>query len=427
MQTPITPMNKNGKYALWLFSVFLCLQLNAQLYFPPNSGQWDTISPTQLGWCTSKVDTLSQFLEAANTKSFIVLHNGKIALEKYYGTFTQDSAWYWASAAKSLMAFLIGQAQQEGLLNINNKTSDYLGMGWTDAPPAKENLITVKNQLSMSTGLDYQVADLDCTIDTCLQYKADAGAQWYYHNAPYLLLADVLDTASGKTLNQYTFQKVMQPIGMQGLWIDNLFFSTARNMARFGLLNLNNGKWNSNTLLADSLYLWEMKNSSQNLNPAYGYLWWLNGKNTFIQPGLPNSFNGFIVPSAPADMYMAAGKNDQRIYIVPSLNLVVVRQGNPADQSLLALSGFDNDLWKLLNEVICNTLTVTESLINATDFEVYPNPTSMQLTTNKNFVLYNPNGKLVFKGKEGTNNLGNLPKGVYLAKAGAQVQQLVIQ
>jgi sulfur carrier protein ThiS len=58
----------------------------------------DTISPATLNWCADKIDTLYDFLEQKNTKGFVVLKDGKIVLEKYFGTFNEDSLWYWASA-----------------------------------------------------------------------------------------------------------------------------------------------------------------------------------------------------------------------------------------------------------------------------------------------------------------------------------------
>src|ERR1700740_1455643 len=88
-------------------------------YFPPaaSSGIWDTIHPSSLGWCTSKVDTLIQYVGNTNAKAFIMLKGGKIVLEKYYGTFTVDSLWFWASAGKSLTSVLVGRAQQDGIIN----------------------------------------------------------------------------------------------------------------------------------------------------------------------------------------------------------------------------------------------------------------------------------------------------------------------
>src|SRR6187399_2680539 len=103
------------------------------LYFPPLAGdEWDTISPSTLGWCDQRIDSMYALLEENNTKAFIILKDGKIVLEKYFGTFVQDSVWYWASAGKSLTSFLVGIAQEEGYLSIADTTSFYLGDGWTD-------------------------------------------------------------------------------------------------------------------------------------------------------------------------------------------------------------------------------------------------------------------------------------------------------
>ena len=66
-----------------------------------------------------------------NTKSFIILKDGKIVLENYLNGHSDTTYWYWASAAKSLMAVIVGKAQEEGYLNIEDSTSTYIGSGWT--------------------------------------------------------------------------------------------------------------------------------------------------------------------------------------------------------------------------------------------------------------------------------------------------------
>ena len=150
------------KNLLFLFLLIALQSKSQSLYFPPVTGNtWDTISPATLGWCQPRIDSLYNFLESRNSKAFIVLKNGKIVLEKYFGTFTQDSLWYWASAGKTITAVAIGIAQQEGLLNINNLSSQYLGVGFSSAPLEKENLITVRNQLTMTSGFDDGVPDND--------------------------------------------------------------------------------------------------------------------------------------------------------------------------------------------------------------------------------------------------------------------------
>ncbi|MFY7898995.1 MAG: serine hydrolase domain-containing protein [Chitinophagaceae bacterium] len=328
------------------------------LYFPPITGNtWQTKSASSLGWNESEINNLYTYLQQKNTKAFIILKNGEIVIEKYFGTFTQDSAWYWASAGKTLTAFLVGIAQQEGLLNINQRSSQYLGTGFTSLPLAKENLITIKHQLTMTTGLDDGVAIDDCTLPACLQFKADAGTRWAYHNAPYTLLDKVIENATGKSYNAFFQEKIASQIGMKGVWLpngtfNNIMYSNARSMARFGLLLLNKGTWSSSTILRDSDFFDSQINSSQTINPSYGYLTWLNGKSSYILPSTQFVFTGMLTPNAPADMYAALGKNDQKIYVVPSQKIVVIRMGESAGNSQLALSSFDNELWGKLKLVM---------------------------------------------------------------------------
>jgi len=351
------------------------------LYFPPLTGnQWETIAPASLGWNVSQIDPLFDFLDQNNTKAFILLKDGKIVLEKYFGTFRQDSLWYWASAGKTLTSVLVGIAQQEKYLSINDATSRWLGAGWTSAPRDKENLITVRHQLTMTTGLDDGVSDPYCTEPRCLIYQADAGTRWAYHNGPYTLLDAVIQAATGQTLNQYFIAKVRNKIGMDGAFIkvgyNNVYFSTARSMARFGLMILNKGKWNQTPVLSDSVYFHEMTNTSQSLNLSYGYLWWLNGKPTYMVPQSQHVFPGPLNIDAPRDMFAALGKNGQLLNIVPSMNLVLIRMGDAPDNSLVPFT-LNNLIWQKLNLVINQPTGVRESTVAPAAFGLsqnYPNP-----------------------------------------------------
>jgi CubicO group peptidase (beta-lactamase class C family) len=260
------------------------------LYFPPAGSQtWEAVTPASLGWNTTALTDLYDFLDTHNTRAFIILVNGRIVVERYGGIeitgtnpFNAGSYWYWASAGKSLTSFLASIAKQEGLINIENKTSDYLGKGWTDT------------QIESMTG-------------------------------------------------------------MSGTWIksgyNNVYYSTARDAARFGLLMLNKGSWGTDRIMTDETYFNSMITSSQNLNPSYGYLFWLNGKSSVIYPGIAASFPVSVAPDAPADLYAAMGKNGQFIDIVPSLKMVVVRMGEAPDDSLVPVA-FHNDMWKKISGII---------------------------------------------------------------------------
>ncbi len=409
--------------ALFLFSSPV---YNQALYFPPTVGDyWADTDPAELGWCTEAIDPLLAFLEEKNTKAFIVLKDGRIVLEEYFGDFSQNDFWYWASAGKTLTAFLVGKAQEEGLLSVEDATADYLGADWTSCPPADEAQITVRDQLTMTTGLENEVPNPDCTLDTCLQCRTSPGSRWFYHNAPYTLLRDVLEAATGLTMNEYTESRLKSATGMRGSWLpldfNNVYFSDARSMARYGLLTLNRGVWDGDTLLADQNYFDAMTTPSQDLNPAYGYLWWLNGQDSYRLPGLDFAFDGTLIDSAPADLIAGLGKNDQKLYVAPSQNLVVVRMGDSAGIPLFALSDFDDQLWEKLSAVICQP-TATASPAGSTKLEVFPNPAysvvrlsaDFQDWAGKTIVLHDMLGRTLLRQAAAPEvDLTGLPGGLY--------------
>lgn len=324
------------------------------MYYPDNgSDTWETKTMSSLNWNESNVQPLLDYLEQKHTRSFMILVNGRIVMENYFNGHTATTPWYWASAGKTLTATMTGIAQQEGLLGLNDKVSDYLGAGWTSAPLAKENLITNRHLLTMTSGLNDALGD-DVSSPN-LQYVADAGTRWAYHNV-YVKLQDVIAQASGQSWSSYFNTKLRDRIGMTGTWLNSgddlsVYWSTTRSMARFGLLALNKGKWKQEQIVNDA-YFNQAVNISQTINQSYGYLWWLNGKQSFHLPQSQLQFNGSLIPTAPADMYCALGKNDQKIYIIPSKKMVIIRMGDAADDVNMALSDFDEVLWQKITAVI---------------------------------------------------------------------------
>lgn len=318
-------------------------------YFPPTNNTWETKSAASIGWDETKLQEAFDFAGTKSTYGLIVLHHGKMVKEQYWNGWDANTRYYIASAGKSVIAFLLGIAQQEGLLQINDKVSKYLGTGWTSAPLIKENQITIKHQITMTTGLDENVPDENCITPACLKYKADAGSRWYYYNAPYVLTHKVIEAASGKTINQFTKEKLWDKIGMStSFWLNDVMYCTTREAARFGSLILRKGEWNGTSLFTDQTYYTSMINTSQNYNLSYGYLWWLNGKSSSMAPGSTLVYPVSLAPAAPVDMFMALGKDDKKIYVIPSLDVVVVRLGDNAGSSVLGPSSFDNDLWSKL-------------------------------------------------------------------------------
>jgi len=394
------------------------------LYFPPTSGSvWETTDPAELGYCQNKIDSLYDFLELQNSRAFILLKDGKIVLEQYFNGHTSSSLWQWASAGKTITAFMTGIAQQEGYLSIDEPTSNYLGEGWTSSTPEQEAAITIWHQLTMTSGLDDDVADPYCTLPECLSYLADPGTRWAYHNGPYTLLDQVIENATGTTLNEYTNDKLKIPTGMTGgffpVGYNNVFFSNARSMARFGLLMLNNGNWNGTQIMTDEEYFTDMISPSQDINNSYGYLWWLNGQSSYMLPGVQLVIPGYMNPNAPEDVIMAMGADGQFLNVHAEESLVWLRMGEAPDNVPVPYL-LNDDIWKYINELVCGTDGV--SAITSAALKVFPNPASNVLRIEAEHAIetitgHNAQGKEVFvlhpASRSAELHVENLPAGIY--------------
>jgi CubicO group peptidase (beta-lactamase class C family) len=169
-------------------------------------------------------------------------------------------------------------------------------------------------------------------------------------------LEQVVAKAANKSYQSYFEDALGKKIGMKGFWqksgFNNVFFSDARSFARFGLLLQAKGIWNGEKIWS-SKYFEELSESSTDINRAYGYLTWLNGKSSYMLPQSQTIFPGMLIPQAPADMYQAMGKNGQFLMIVPSERLVIVRMGGSSDNLPVPFL-LIREIWDRLSPVIRN-------------------------------------------------------------------------
>lgn len=375
------------------------------------------MSPSELNWCRDRIDSLYTFLQKTYTKAFIVLKNGKIVREWYFGSFKRDSVWYWASAGKTVTAALTGIAQEQKLLDINAPSSRYLGNGWSMMTLAQEDAITVRHHLTMTTGVEGRGPDdTDCRTPDCFTYRAPPGTIWDYYNPAYLKVQDIIAAASKMNFTTYYTQNLARRIGMGGVFINGVLWSVPRSMARFGLLLLARGVWNGDTVIRDQSYFTDMVSTSQNLNPSYGYLFWLNGKDRMMLPGIEASLPGPMIPQAPSDMYMGLGKNDQKLYVIPSQNMVIIRMGNPPTGSEPMQIIYDRQMWELIAALPCAT-SVSEDASEDTP-NVWPNPVSNVLHHRGTSVIVRTlDGRIVRSGSTPSIDVNDLPGGVYMVES----------
>jgi CubicO group peptidase (beta-lactamase class C family) len=316
------------------------------LYFPPAEGVWEQIDPAQAGWDTAKLKQALDYAGRHKSSAVVILAGGKLIAEKYWKPAAPEkrangspNPYYYlrvghnsqghvvedvASVQKSVTAMLVGIAQAKGLLKLSDLVQQHLGSGWSDAPAAAEAKITIRHLISMTSGLTTQ-----------LKYEAPAGSRWKYNTTAYAHARNCVVKAAKMSENKLTDQWLTGPLGMKdSRWVPRPlagktgsitnqygFATTARDLARFGLLMLANGEWDGETVLEDKEFIKAATKPSQNLNKSYGYLWWLS-------PG--------------KGMYYAKGRLVRRLYVIPGQNLVIVRLGDQPNME------FDGEFLRLL-------------------------------------------------------------------------------
>lgn len=328
----------------------------AEVYYP-SATEWETIEPRDAGWRLGKLKAVFDFAEAAKSSGLVIVQDGRIVAERYWQpkktslryrgmihgkTAAGHSIEDVASCQKSVTSILVGIAQQKMLLRIDEPVEKYLGQGWSKAGRKQESQITIRHLLTMTSGLNEQ-----------LEYDAAAGTQWKYNTAAYSMSRDAVCQTAKLSPNELTKKWITGPLGMQdsswvkrrslGDSVNKLGFATsARDLAKFGLMVLRRGRWERQTILTDQNYLKSALTRSQQLNPSYGYLWWLNSKRSRSVGG--RIVDRPLISTAPGDLVGAFGALSRKCYVVPSLNLVVTRLGDePPDKRR-----FQEELWRLI-------------------------------------------------------------------------------
>ena len=294
------------------------------------------------------------------TLSLLVVHKGQIILERYAAgvdVTTKTRTW---STAKSIAVSLIGMLVDEGKLALDGP----LGLEWLPKLPSPEtdprNEITLRHVLNMSSGL-YTVDNdgMEYATGSGLAYWAGAssakgarnrglirkpGAYWDYENYETLLGVLAMKQALGDSISYLEFPRraLLGRIGMRNtlLSVDRFgdfilssqVYTNARDLARFGLLYLQNGVWNGERLLSEEWidFVRTPAPSTAERGNFYGGQWWL------VPDGRTD---------VPKDAYSTAGNRGQYVIVVPSHDLVIVRRGLD-----YGMQGFDR--WDLVREVL---------------------------------------------------------------------------
>ena len=279
---------------------------------------------------------------ADRATSMLIARGDTVLAERYAPDWPADRPREVASVAKSMMAVLFGMAIEDGVISgLDQPAADFIP-AWRDDARAG---ITLHHLLSMTSGLDDTglalrgVTGDQFVINAAAPLAHPPGTHWAYNTAAYHLLFHILMRATGETIEAYADRKLLGPLGMRDtVWVTsegqgsdgpvtNYYSaaSTARDLWTFGRMVMQGGRWQG-TQLVPADYVARMVSPSQPINRSYGLLWWVNAEEGLDVIGRPG---GRRFPGAPHDTYAALGAGGQVILIVPSRQLILVRQGDP--------------------------------------------------------------------------------------------------
>jgi len=311
---------------------------------------WVTQDATRAGFDKAQLAAIAAKAKAGASDCLLVTRMGKIVDEHYWRTATKDRSQEVWSATKSYTSTLVGIAQDQGKLKITDKAATYIPE-WRGT---KSSGVTIKDLLSNDSGrhwdlkTDYSDMALRAKDKTAfsiaLGQDVAPGKVWAYNNSAIQTLSAIIEKATGMDASAYAAKNLLAPIGMNHSVLKkdasggSLTFmglsSTCRDMARYGYLMLHRGTWNGKQIVSKAWVAEATGQSSQKLNAAYGYLWWLNRRGPISGPLRPTTGQaggdqkvGQLVPGAPADTFFALGFGNQIIMVDPASETVVVRMG----------------------------------------------------------------------------------------------------
>lgn len=313
----------------------------ARAYWPSGRA-WETRAPQAAGLDPVRLNTALDAAMAANSVSILVLSGGRIVAERYAPTWSAGRSREVASVGKSMVAVLIGMAIDDKHIKSLDQSAANFIPAWRGTPKAA---ITLRHLMSMTSGLEGRgvavrnVAGDQFALNAAAVQRDPPGTRWAYNTAVYHLCFHVLERAVGEPFQAYAQRRLLGPIGMtHTTWLTNqgqgpngpvtnyyTAICSARDLARFGLFAQRGGQWAGRRLVNRGFFR-TATTPSQTLNPSYGLLWWLNS-----QPGVSAAGAGapeLRFPGSPPDTIAALGAGGQAAMVVPSRDLVVIRQGD---------------------------------------------------------------------------------------------------
>ncbi len=290
---------------------------------------WEQIPGARSGWSDNQLDAARTLSQSLGSSAVVVVQHGAIVAS--WGE--TDANILLNSARKSLLSALIGIAVANGQIHLD-ATLDQLGID--DNPPSlsqAEKQATVRDLLEARSGV-YHAANYETAgMQTRRPERGShpPGTFWYYNNWDFNALGAIYEHATGASVFAGFARQIAAPIGMQDfdpakchysggpdlVYPAYLFYASARDLARFGLLFLHNGRWGDKQVISAA---WVQESttpySTTDRGAGYGYLWRTSKPSAEIQ--------------TPPGSYWAEGNGGQMVFVIPAYDLVVVHLARSA-------------------------------------------------------------------------------------------------
>jgi len=266
------------------------------------------------------------------TFAVAVAYKNQLVAEKYHQGFSSKNRFLSWSMGKSITHALVGIMVKKGLMRVNEPLDI---PEWKNTKKAN---ITLENLMHMNSGLKWNEDYGNISNVTVMLHEtgdmaafaygkplvAKPDSLWLYSSGTTNIVTYGIRRKIGNDADYYAFprKELFNPIGMRSAIFEtdasgtfagsSYVYATLRDYVRFGLLYLNKGNWLGNQILPVGWTDYAMKPANGS-GGKYGSFFWLNQSGEF--------------PDVPRDLYMCKGHDGQAIYIIPSLQLVVVRTG----------------------------------------------------------------------------------------------------
>ncbi len=282
------------------------------------------------------------------TRVVVIVHNGKLIAERYAPGFNKEMPLLGWSMSKSITNSLVGILVKEGKLDVMQPAPV---KEWQREDDPRRR-ITLDQLLRMSSGLKFEEVYAPLFDATYMLYgsydfaayaagkplETEPDGKWYYSSGTANIIARIVrQTVETEYQYYYRFlyEKLFNKIGMysavmepdsSGTFVGSSYtFATARDWARFGLLFLQDGTWQGERILPEGWVTYTTTPTPKAAKGEYGAHFWLNAGNT-------EDPEDRKWPRSPRDAYAAMGFQEQKVIVIPSRKLVLVRFGATSDR-----------------------------------------------------------------------------------------------